>query len=62
MITHRIFGRQIRFFENVDGVLEEGSIGQYHLLNATLSRTFWDDRIFIALGAKNLLNTETVPL
>ena len=62
LVIHRFFGRQVRFFENTEGIIEEGSLGQYHLLNATLSRNFWGDRLFIAVGAKNLLDTETISL
>ncbi|MEM7368302.1 MAG: TonB-dependent receptor [Bacteroidota bacterium] len=62
VLTHRFIGKQIRFFTNAEGALEEGYIGHYHLLNASLSRDFWKKRIFISVGSKNLLNTQTVPL
>ncbi len=61
-LTHHYFGRQLRYFENAEGQLAEGFIGAYHLLNASLSRTFWEQRIFLSLGAKNILNTESIPV
>ncbi len=36
-VTHRFIGRQIRFYEDDTGKLQEGFIGDYHLMNATLS-------------------------
>jgi hypothetical protein len=62
VFTHRYIGRQIRFFQNSEGLLEEGYIGEYHLLNATLSRDFWKQRIFVALGVKNILDTQQIPV
>ena len=41
--------------------LEEGFLGNYHLLNASLSRSFWQDRIFLSVGAKNLQDIQNVP-
>jgi len=62
VVVHRYFGRQVRFFENGDGLLEQGFIGQYHLLNLSLSRSFWSDRLFLSAGVKNLLDTQDVPI
>ena len=60
VFTHRYIGRQIRFTENVDGTIAVGYLGDYHLFNASLSRDFWKKRVFVSLGAKNLLNTTSV--
>jgi len=62
VLTHRFIGRQVRFFQNSQGSLEEGYVGAYHLLNATLSRSFWKERIFLSVGAKNLLDTQEIPV
>ena len=62
VLTHRYIGRQIRFTENVDGTIAVGYLGDYHLLNASLSRNFWKNRIFLSAGAKNILNTQSVPV
>ena len=60
-VTHRFIGRQIRFYEDSDGQLKQGFIGNYNFINATLSRQFLNKRIFLAIGAKNLLDIRTVP-
>ncbi len=60
-VTHRYIGRQIRFYENSEGELEQGFIGDYNFMNATLSRPFWNNRIFLSVGSKNLLDIQTVP-
>lgn len=62
VLTHRYIGRQIRFFQNSEGLLEEGYIGDYHLMNATLSRGLWNNRVFLAAGVKNLLDTDQIPV
>ena len=61
VVVHRYLGRQVRFFENEAGQLQQGFIGDYHFVNATLSRHLWQERIFLALGGKNLLNITSVP-
>lgn len=61
VMTHRFIGKQVRFYENDEGVLEEGFIGDYHLVNLSISRDFWKRRIFVSLGSKNLLDTQSVP-
>ncbi|MEM9990235.1 MAG: TonB-dependent receptor [Bacteroidota bacterium] len=61
VLVHRFIGQQIRFYEDGEGTVSEGYVGGYHLLNATWSRHFWKRRVFLAVGAKNLLNIETVP-
>lgn len=61
-VTHRFIGRQIRFYEDNAGQLKQGFIGNYNFVNATLSRQILNKRVFLAVGAKNLLNIRTVPL
>jgi outer membrane receptor for ferrienterochelin and colicins len=60
-VTHRYIGRQVRFYQNDEGELEQGFIGDYHFMNATMSRSFLKNRIFLAIGAKNLLDIQTIP-
>jgi len=59
-LTHRFIGQQIQFFLNSQDQLQEGFIGDYHLLNLTLNRGFWDQRLTVTGGIKNLLDIETV--
>ncbi|MEM1214506.1 MAG: TonB-dependent receptor [Bacteroidota bacterium] len=61
VMTSRYIGRQVRFYQEAEQ-LKEGFIGDYQLFNLTLSRRFWQDRIFVAAGAKNLWNVDRIPL
>ncbi|MEM6763595.1 MAG: TonB-dependent receptor [Bacteroidota bacterium] len=60
ILTHRFIGKQIQFFVNEADQLQEGFVGDYHLINATLSKNFWQDRILLVVGGKNLLDTTDV--
>ncbi|MEL6864121.1 MAG: TonB-dependent receptor [Bacteroidota bacterium] len=60
-LVHRFIGRQVRFYLDEMDTLQEGFVGKYHLVNASLSQSFWEDRIFLSLGTKNLLDTQTIP-
>ncbi|WP_020539632.1 TonB-dependent receptor plug domain-containing protein [Lewinella cohaerens] len=55
LVTHRYIARQQRYHLYEDEILL-GFIGQNHQLNATLNRHFWQERIHLSIGAKNLLN------
>ena len=55
LVTHRYIARQQRYYLYEDEVLL-GFIGRNHQLNATLNRQFWQERIHLSIGAKNLLN------
>ncbi|MCI5080955.1 MAG: TonB-dependent receptor [Saprospiraceae bacterium] len=61
VLVHRFIGQQLRFYEQADGTLERGTVDPYHLINATLSKSFWQERIFLSLGGKNLLDVQQVP-
>lgn len=60
-LTHRYIGNQIRFTEDIEGKLEESFAGNFHLINATLSRRFWQERLLLVIGGKNLLNVQSLP-
>ncbi|MEM7104365.1 MAG: TonB-dependent receptor [Bacteroidota bacterium] len=63
-VTHSYFGRSIRYFINGDGdgAVEQGRIGGYNMLNASVGHSFWDNQIFLSFGVKNILNVDSVPL
>lgn len=61
-VIHRFVGKQVQFYQDSNGVLQQGSVGRYHLLHLNLSRAFWQDRILWSAGVKNLLDQSTVPL
>ena len=48
------------FSYNNEGQVVEQRIESYQLLNATISKNFWEKRIQIALGAKNILDVQNV--
>ncbi|MEL6193847.1 MAG: TonB-dependent receptor, partial [Bacteroidota bacterium] len=60
IVTHRFIGKQIQWYLNDANEAQEGFVGDYHLVNATLSKNFWKDRILLVAGAKNLLDTTDV--
>lgn len=62
IILHRYIGRQVRFYQNEQEELAQGYIGRYHMINASLSRKLWSDRIALSAGVKNLLDRSTVSL
>lgn len=59
VVTHRFIGKQNRFYLEEDE-LKIGSINNYHIVNATLSKSLFNNRLFLAIGSKNLTNTESV--
>ncbi|MCH2046443.1 MAG: TonB-dependent receptor, partial [Saprospiraceae bacterium] len=61
ILSHRFWGKQIRFYQDADNNIEQGFIGSYNLVNATLSKFFWEKRIFLAVGSKNLFDVQTIP-
>ncbi len=62
VFAHQYIGRQIRFFEDSEGLLQRGFIGDHHFINATLSRSFFRNRVFMAFGVKNIGNTQRIPV
>lgn len=61
-VQHRFIGRQVRYYQEAGGGLAQGFVGHYHLLHATLSRNFWQERLLLAAGVKNLFDQSTVAL
>ncbi|MBC6992985.1 TonB-dependent receptor [Neolewinella lacunae] len=61
-IDHRYVGRQDRYLVAADGSISQGYIGDYHLLHLTLNKGFLQERVWLSLGAKNLLNRDRVPV
>ena len=45
---------------NVDNRYSAGTRNAYHLLDASLSRSFWKDRIQLVIGGKNLMGVKNV--
>ncbi len=45
---------------NENGDLSEGKVDDYHMLDITLQRLLWKNKINISMGAKNILNVQNI--
>ncbi|MCX8211851.1 MAG: TonB-dependent receptor [Lewinella sp.] len=61
-LDHRYVGRRDRYQITADGSVSQGFIGDYHLLHLTANKSFWEGRVQLSVGVKNLLNRERVPV
>lgn len=62
-ILHRYIGELPNFtFDVIKNKVEEGLLQGYQMLNATASRSFWNEKIQVVVGAKNLLNVQNIQL
>lgn len=61
-LDHRYVGRMDRYAFEADGSITQGFIGDYHLLHLTTNKRFWEDRLTLNVGVKNLLNRSRVPV
>lgn len=62
-IYYKYNGKKSQFYETVsDGVstIEERYISAYNMLDLTISKPFLNEKLVLAIGAKNLLNVKTV--
>ncbi len=57
-VTYKYTGKKPLF--SVSSDVETGTRNAYHLLDASLSRNFWKDRIQLTIGGKNLLGVTNV--
>lgn len=58
----KLYGRQNYFYSAPNQEIKVGERASYEMLNASLSRSFWENRITVAVGAKNLTNIKNVEL
>ncbi|MGM0478696.1 MAG: TonB-dependent receptor plug domain-containing protein [Bacteroidota bacterium] len=59
-LFYKYTGRLPTIRQDQDGNLEEQVIEDYHMLDASLSRQFWNDRLELTLGLKNAFDVRTV--
>lgn len=57
--TYKFTGKQ-RSYVLIDGQVEENMLDRYQLLDVSASKQFWQQRLTLSLGAKNLLNVTNV--
>lgn len=48
-------------YRDEDGLIYEGDISDYHTADFTLSKYFWNNRISVTLGVKNIFDVKTIP-
>lgn len=56
----KLYGEQNYFIYSPDNQIKEGRRDSYEMLNASMSRTFFKDKLNVTIGAKNLTNIKTV--
>jgi outer membrane receptor for ferrienterochelin and colicins len=56
LITYKYTGRQPQFYSDAGGDIREGFIEGYHMLDASANKSFWNERILLGIGAKNLFD------
>jgi len=56
LVNYKYTGRQPQFYSDSDGSIREGFIEGYHMLDVTANKSFWNDRILLGIGAKNLFD------
>ncbi|MEL6134924.1 MAG: outer membrane beta-barrel protein, partial [Bacteroidota bacterium] len=59
-LFYKYQGKLPGFRVDPDGELQTSFIQAYQLLDLTFRRTFWDERLGVTLGAKNLFNVTNV--
>jgi len=56
LITYKYTGRQPQFYSDAGGNILEGFIEGYHMLDASANKSFYNERILLGMGAKNLFD------
>ncbi len=56
LVNYKYTGKQPQFYSDADGNIREGFIEGYHMLDVTANKSFWNDRILLGIGAKNLFD------
>lgn len=58
-VFYKYSGKVVTFLQT-DTELQQTFISDYNMLDANISKDFWNKRILVAIGAKNLLNVTNV--
>ncbi len=60
-VLYRYLGALPNFnYDIISDSIGEGLISEYQLLNATITQSFWNNKLQIAVGGKNLFNVKNV--
>ncbi|WP_236978841.1 TonB-dependent receptor plug domain-containing protein [Membranihabitans maritimus] len=61
-VSQKWTSKQQQFYLNENDEISEGFIGGMNMVNASVSRNFFSDQLFLSVGVKNLLDVESVAL
>ncbi len=56
LISYKYTGKLPQFYTNEAGGIEEGFIGEYHMMDISATKSYWQDRMILGVGAKNLFD------
>jgi len=56
LISYKYTGRLPQFYTNASGEIEEGFIEAYNMMDISATKSFWNEKIILGIGAKNLFN------
>lgn len=57
---YKYTGAMPRLFVDGNGVVSEGKVDDYHNLDVNLMKSFYNDRIGVSIGAKNLFDVKSI--
>ena len=61
-INHRLIGQQIVYFINDIDELSQGFTGQYQLMDCNMNKRFFDGKIDLGIGVKNIMDVRSIPI
>ncbi len=56
LISYKYTGRQPQFYSNSEGEIKEGFIEEFHMLDASITKSWLNERFTLGIGANNLFN------
>ena len=61
-MTYKYVGQTNSFYLTDEGTIQNSHIGAYSILDCTVFKKFWNEKLTVVAGVKNALNTTTVDL
>ncbi|PKP23698.1 MAG: hypothetical protein CVU06_06900, partial [Bacteroidetes bacterium HGW-Bacteroidetes-22] len=59
-VWYKYTGRLPQFYVDASGSLSESFIEDYHMLDVSFNKGFWNNQLNVGVGAKNLFDVTTV--
>ncbi|MCK4747900.1 MAG: TonB-dependent receptor, partial [Bacteroidales bacterium] len=60
LISYKYTGKHPQFYSDESGEIVEGFIEGYHMMDVSATKSYWQDRIILGIGAKNLFDYTNV--